>query len=205
MDEPALIREAQQGDLDSFNRLVLAYQSQVFNLAYRVLGEPDSAADATQEAFLSAFRSVRGFRGGSFRSWLLRIVTNACYDELRRRKRRPATSLEGLTDEGEEASPDQASPGLVSPQERPEQAVERRELQRAIQQCLDGLPADFRVVVVLSDIQGFDYAEIAAVVEAPLGTVKSRLARARLRLRDCLRRVRELLPSAYRLDSEAVG
>lgn len=89
MDEKALIQDALQGDLDAFNRLVLAYQDRVYNQAYRVLGESQAADDATQEAFISAYKNLRSFRGGSFRAWLLRIVTNACYDELRRRKRRP--------------------------------------------------------------------------------------------------------------------
>ncbi|MEK7326148.1 MAG: sigma-70 family RNA polymerase sigma factor, partial [Chloroflexota bacterium] len=97
MDEPALIQHAQRGDLDSFNRLVLEYQSLVYNLAYRIMGDGDSASDATQEAFISAYKNIRSYRGGSFKGWLMRIVTNACYDELRRRKRRPAASLEALS------------------------------------------------------------------------------------------------------------
>jgi len=202
MDEIALIREAQRGDLESFNRLVLAYQSQVYNLAYRIFGESESAADATQEAFLAAYRSLRGFRGGSFRSWLLRIVTNACYDELRRRKRRPAASLEAMLDSELEPEDDGSFPREPTPT-RPEPALERAELSRAIQDCLNRLPDEFRVVAVLADVQGYDYAEISAAAEMPLGTVKSRLARARLRLRDCLQRFRELLPAAFRLEDEA--
>ncbi len=203
MDEPALIREAQRGDLDSFNGLVLAYQSQVYNLAYRIMGETDAAADATQEAFVSAFRNLRGYRGGSFRGWLLRIVTNACYDEVRRRKRRPESSLEAMTDLDLEPE-DEGAARFDSQPELPETAAERAELGRAIQDCLDRLPLEFRVVAVLADVQGYDYQEVAAAVGKPLGTVKSRLARARLRLRDCLERSRELLPSAFRLEGETV-
>jgi RNA polymerase sigma-70 factor (ECF subfamily) len=202
MDEIALIREAQRGDLESFNRLVLAYQSQVYNLAYRIFGESESAADAAQEAFLAAYRSLRGFRGGSFRSWLLRIVTNACYDELRRRKRRPAASLEAMLDSELEPEDDGSFPREPTPT-RPEPALERAELSRAIQDCLNRLPDEFRMVAVLADVQGYDYAEISAAAGMPLGTVKSRLARARLRLRDCLQRFRELLPAAFRLEDEA--
>jgi RNA polymerase sigma factor (sigma-70 family) len=203
MDETALIRQAQRGDLDSFNRLVLAYQTQVYNLAYRILGETDAAGDATQEAFLSAFRNLRGYRGGSFRGWLLRIVTNACYDELRRRKRRPQTSLDAMTEE--EGDPiDRAEGQLTSRQELPEPAAERADLTRAIQDCLERLPVEFRVAVVLADVQGYDYGEIAAALRKPLGTVKSRLARGRLRMRECLERFRELLPTAFRLEDEAV-
>lgn len=204
MDEEALLRSARQGDLEAFNRLVIEYQSRVYNLAYRILGEADAAADAAQEAFISAYRNLRGFRGGSFRAWLLRIATNACYDELRRRKRRPVAPLE----DGEQADPDERAAGaevMADAQDGPERAAERAELARAIQGCLEGLPDDFRVVAVLADVQGYDYAEIAAVVGTPLGTVKSRLARARLRLRDCLQRYRELLPTAYRLQDESPG
>ncbi len=96
MDEQALIRAAQRGDLNAFNELVLLYQGRVYNLAYRIMGDGDAAADASQEAFISAYRAIGGYRGGSFRAWLMRIVTNACYDELRRRRRRPASSLEAL-------------------------------------------------------------------------------------------------------------
>jgi RNA polymerase sigma-70 factor (ECF subfamily) len=111
MDENALIQSAQKGDIDAFNRLVLAYQHQVYNLAYRIMSEEAAAADATQEAFISAYNHLHSFRGGSFKSWLLRIVTNACYDDLRRRKRRPATSLEDLMgDENGEAGVDRPSP-----------------------------------------------------------------------------------------------
>lgn len=202
MDEPALIREAQGGDLDAFNRLVLEYQTSVFHLACRIMGEEASAADATQEAFINAYKHISYYRGGSFRAWLFRIVTNACYDELRRRKRRPATSLEELTSSDD--GPDDASALLVSKEESPEAFVQRREVGRAIQDCLDKLPADMRAVVVMSDIQGLDYSEIAESVDTALGTVKSRLSRARARLRDCLQNVRELLPAAYRLEEERI-
>src|SRR5690349_14961071 len=106
MDEPILIQAAQRGDVDAFNTLVLAYQSQVYNVAYRIMGDEAAASDATQEAFISAYRSLKGFRGGSFKSWLLRTVTNACYDALRYRKRRPSTSLDALGEEPEGGSGD---------------------------------------------------------------------------------------------------
>jgi RNA polymerase sigma-70 factor, ECF subfamily len=202
MDEPALIAEAQQGDLDAFNRLVLEYQSPVYNLAYRIMGEGDSASDAAQEAFISAYKNLRHYRGGSFKAWLLRIVTNACYDELRRRKRRPATSLEALTvvDTGPDA---ESEASLVSHDESPEDVTQRHELAREIQTCLDSLPADMKSVVVMSDVMGMDYSEIADSTGAALGTVKSRLSRARARMRDCLRQnVWELLPHAFRLEEE---
>ncbi len=201
MDEPALIRDAQRNDLDAFNRLVLQYQTQVFNLAYRIMGEGDAAADATQEAFISAYKHIGYYRGGSFKAWLMRIVTNACYDELRRRKRRPVASLEALdvVPEGPEAD---GEASLASHQESPSEHAERRELAQAIQNCLNGLPDDMRVVAVMADVQELDYAEIAAATGLALGTVKSRLSRARARLRLCLQGARELLPQVYRLEGE---
>jgi RNA polymerase sigma-70 factor (ECF subfamily) len=167
------------------------------------MGEPDSSADATQEAFISAYKSIKSFRGGSFRSWLLRIVTNACYDELRRRKRRPSTSLEELT-EFSEGSDSQEPATLGTHATSPESATENSELTEAIEDCINRLSAEFKVVVVLVDIQGYDYREVSNVIDRPIGTVKSRLARARLKLRDCLQRYRELLPTSFRYDNEAM-
>ncbi len=198
MDEIALINDARQGDLDAFNRLVLAYQDRVYSQAYRVLNDPQSADDATQEAFISAYKNLRSFRGGSFRAWLLRIVTNACYDELRRRKRKPTTSLEPMDDSGNEI---ESPHWIADPGELPEENIVRAELGNAIQNCLDKLPADFRVVAVLVDVQGMDYLEAADVIGKPLGTVKSRLARARSRMRDCLQGFWELLPLSMRQGS----
>jgi RNA polymerase sigma-70 factor (ECF subfamily) len=198
MDEVALIQSARKGDLDAFNRLILAYQDLVFSQAYRVLGDPQAADDAAQVTFISAYKNLRSFRGGSFRAWLLRIVTNACYDELRRKKRRPTTSLEPLDDSGEEI---ESPRWLADSSELPEDSAVRAELGQAIQHCLDRLPIDFRTVVVLVDVQGMDYLEAANVIEKPLGTVKSRLARARHRMRECLQEFRELLPMSMRLES----
>ena len=200
MDETALIGMAREGDLEAFNRLILMYQDAAFNLAARMLSDDDGAADVTQMAFLSAYRSLDSFRGGSFRSWVLRMVTNACYDELRRRKRRPTISLEPVNNEEEEVE----SPAwLADDSPSPEDEVARGELDQAIQNCLQGLPEEFRSVVVMVDIEGLDYQEVSEIVGKPLGTIKSRLARARLKLRDCLMHFEELLPSYERLDDEA--
>ena len=202
MDEIALVQSAQKGDLDSFNTLILHYQDRVFNTALRILGDEDIAQDAAQEAFISAFRSISTFRGGSFKAWLLRTVTNACYDELRRQKRRPTTPLEPETNDGEEMD----SPRwLADPNMTPSEQSEADELEHAIQHCLDMLPLEFRSVVVLADIQGMDYSEVATAAHVPLGTIKSRLARARLRLRECLRGFEELLPSTFRLEGESIS
>jgi RNA polymerase sigma-70 factor (ECF subfamily) len=199
MDETALIQAARQGDLDAFNRLVLAYQDMAFHLAARMLSDTDLAEDVTQTAFLSAYRNFNTFRGGSFKAWVMRMVTNACYDQLRLRQRRPTTPLEPVDDDDEAVeSPAWMADGTPTPEEQLEQA----ELESAIQRCLGGLDADFRAVVVMVDLQGMDYHEVSGAIQKPLGTVKSRLARARLKLRDCLHRFWELLPSTFRLDHQ---
>jgi RNA polymerase sigma-70 factor (ECF subfamily) len=194
-DEAAIIRRARGGDMDAFNTLVLTYQDQAYTLAYHIMGDPDSAADSTQDAFIAAYRRLETYRGGSFRAWLLRIVTNACYDELRRRKRRPAQPL--ADDDGDENAP------IPDNAPSPEQVAQQSELSRAIQSCIESLGARQRTVLILSDIQGFSYDEIAATLGINLGTVKSRLSRARVAVRDCLRAVPELLPQTYRLTDEA--
>ncbi len=200
MDEAALIQSARKGDLDAFNTLVLAYQHQVYNLAYRIMGEEAAASDATQEAFISAYKNLKSFRGGSFKSWLLRIVTNACYDDLRRRKRRPATSLDELTD-GEDG---EAEFDVPTPEDGPETIAQRHELAGLIQQGITALPDDQRIVLVLSDVQGMSYEEIASITNSNLGTVKSRLSRARAKLREYLQGRGELLPEIYRLEGDPV-
>jgi RNA polymerase sigma-70 factor (ECF subfamily) len=201
MDEAALIQQSKYGDLDAFNRLVLAYQDQTYNLAFRLLGEDASAQDATQIAFINAYQAIKSFRGGSFRAWILRILTNVCYDELRRQKRKPTEDLNPVdTDTGEEMEdPAWLSDDSLSPAEN----VEQQELEKAIQNCLSGLPEEFRTVIVLVDVQGMDYQEASKVVRSPLGTIRSRLARARQRIQDCLQNVGELLPEKYRLNDES--
>lgn len=199
MDEISLIHAAQKGELDAFNRLVLAYQDIVYNQALRMLDDEDAAADAAQDAFISAYRHIQDYRGGSFRAWLLRIVTNACYDFLRRRQRRPTISLEPLDDAGEEI---ESPHWLADNSNLPEEQAEQQELASAISNCLQGLPDEFRAAVILVDVQGLDYSEAAQSLGKPVGTIKSRLARARLRLRDCLHGFWELLPAEFRLAYE---
>ena len=199
MDEPELIQAAKHGDLEAFNTLVLAYQTIVYNTALRILGDDNLAADAAQETFISAFRALNSYRGGSFRAWLLRTVTNACYDELRRKQRRPTTRLEPDNEEGDEV---ETPRWLADPNASPEDLLDQAELEHAIQHCLDDLPKDFKTVVILADIQGLDYSEVSTIIKKPLGTIKSRLARARLRIRECLQSFRELLPAAFRLEEE---
>jgi RNA polymerase sigma-70 factor (ECF subfamily) len=192
-DDLTLIAQAQRGDVQAFNDLVLRYQVAMYNLAFRLLDDADLAADAAQDAFIAAFQHLQQFRGSNFRAWLARIVTNTCYDALRRRRRAPL-SLEALSAEGAD------QPALISDSdESPEQLAMRRALSDAIQACLNQLPLSFRTVAILSDVQDYSYDEIALALNLSLGTVKSRLSRARQKLRDCLRAVRELFPSARRL------
>lgn len=200
MDELGLALAAKDGDLNAFNRLVLEYQEMAFNLAYRLLGDPDSAADASQNAFISAYRHLESYRGGSFKSWVMRIVTNTCYDELRRQKRRPTTPLEPYdSDQDEEIE----NPfWLEDDNPKPEEILESNELDHAIQNCLQQMKPDFRTVVIMVDIQGMDYQEVSDSTGTSLGTIKSRLARARGKLRDCLQAFRELLPEKFRLEGE---
>jgi len=195
MDEKALIANAQQGEMPAFNQLVLTYQSMVYNLAYRILGDADAAADASQDTFISAFRAIEKFRGGSFKAWLLRIATNTCYDQLRYKQRRPTSPLEALLVETDHPS------SFTDSAERPEDYTLRQELGQVIQAGLNTLPSDQRVALVLSDVQGFSYQEIAEITRVSLGTVKSRLSRGRAKLRDYLLEQGELLPARYRLKS----
>jgi RNA polymerase sigma factor (sigma-70 family) len=180
LNEVDLVSAAQKGDLQAFNQMVLLYQGRIFNLALRILGDEDSAEDIAQNTFLVAYRSLPGFRNGSFRAWLFRMCTNACYDELRRRKRHPVLSLEYEDEADERLLPLYDLPGSNI---LPEKESERHELEQVIQQALNRLDKDQRAVVVLVDLQDFDYQEAAQVLGVPIGTVKSRLARARRRLR----------------------
>lgn len=181
--EDALIKDAQKGDLEAFNQLVISYQDRVFSLSLRILGDEDTAEDITQDAFLAAYHSLPRFRGGSFRGWLYRIATNACLDEIRRRKRRPMMSL----DEGEEANENSLLPyDYQGFSILPEKEYERYEIEQAVQKALNQLGGDQRAVVVLVDLNDLDYLEAAQILGVPLGTVKSRLARARLQLHHLL-------------------
>jgi RNA polymerase sigma-70 factor, ECF subfamily len=200
MDEQAIIHAAQHGDVAAFNQLVRAYQAQVYRTAYHVLGDAAAAEDAVQDAFVSAYKHIRSYRGGSFKGWLLRIVTNACYDQLRVKKRRPTASLDALLLDADNPAPgiDPAAP------ESPQEFAERQELAATIQRGLAILPADQRMTIVFVDIEGFSYEQAADAMQTNVGTVKSRLSRARSALRDFMLAQEELLPARYRLKSERV-
>jgi len=186
LSDAQLLEAARRGDVAAFNELVVAHQVTAYNVALRTLGNPDDAADATQDAFVSAFRAIKDFRGGSFKAWLARIVVNACYDVLRRRQRRPATSLELVLEGGE------TDPGFADREIGPERAALSAETAGQVQRALLSLPEEQRALVVLCDIQGFSYEEAAEATGAALGTVKSRLSRARTKLRELLTEQGEL-------------
>jgi RNA polymerase sigma-70 factor (ECF subfamily) len=183
-DEAGVVARAVAGDRAAFARLVEHYQSACYGLAWRLIGNPDLAADATQDAFVHAYDAIGRFRGGVFRSWLLRITANASYDILRRNQRRPTSALPDA-DEGEAELPDPAAPNPVA-------EAGRAELYRHLDEALRRLPEDQRAAVVLCDVYGMDYAEVADMTSSALGTVKSRIHRGRLRLRELLAPHREL-------------
>ncbi len=193
IDETRLIAAARNGEVAAFNQLVLQYQGLAYNVAYRVLGDADAAADATQDSFIKAYKALESLRGESFKAWLLRIVTNTCYDQLRSVQRRPTHNLDDLLTEPEHTW------RLVEPGERPDEAAERLELSHMLQWAINQLPEEQRLVVILSDVEGLSYEEIADAMGTSLGTVKSRLSRARAKLRDLLQQRQELLPHRYRL------
>jgi RNA polymerase sigma-70 factor (ECF subfamily) len=193
MDEQQLIDKAKQGDVNAYNTLVLHYQEAIYNYAYYVCSDPDMAADATQNAFISAYKKLHQFRGGSFKAWLMRIVRNKCLDMLRKRQRHPNPSLDEMTEEFE------SMPILADDSAGPESQHEQSELMVAVENCLQALPEEQRTTVVLRDVEGFDYEEIGRILAVSLGTVKSRINRARRRLQACLQDSAELLPARYRL------
>jgi RNA polymerase sigma-70 factor (ECF subfamily) len=195
MDDSGLLRQAADGDLDAFNAIVERYQVRVYNLCLRMVG-PAGAEDATQETFIRAWRALDRFRGDAFAPWLLRIAANACHDELRRRRARPAMSL-GHAEEGDNPALD-----VPSSARSPDEEAQSSELRSAIEAALFALPEEQRLAVILCDIQGMDYAEIALVMSCSLGTVKSRTNRGRRRLRDLIQNAGELLPDRFRSMSD---
>ncbi|MGQ9555039.1 MAG: RNA polymerase sigma factor [Anaerolineae bacterium] len=188
-----LVQQAQAGDLPAFNVLVLRYQTLAYNIAYRLIGNGDAAADATQEAFILAYRKIGQFRGGSFRAWLARIATNCAFDSLRSKKRSRTSSIDEIAEDEER------SPTLISGAQSPEQHALAAELSQAISRAVQVLPPDQRAIVVLIDLNGLDYHEAAVALGISLGTVKSRLSRARAKVREQLLAHPELLPASLRL------
>lgn len=182
--DAALVEEALRGRLDAFNQLVIRHQDHLFALVYRLVPDPDQAADAVQEAFFSAYRSMASFRGGSVRSWLGRIAVNAALDMQRARRRRPAQPYPEFEDDSWQPP--------AEPDAEPESRTLAVERSRVLARALDELPFEQRNCIVLFDVDGYDYEEIAGIMRVSVGTVKSRIHRGRLALRRALSSNREL-------------
>lgn len=182
--EETLVRRAAQGDLDAFNQLVLQYQDMLYNHTYSLLGDPAAAEDAAQESFIKAFQGLASFRGGSFRGWLLQISTNAAYDILRKTKRHPSQPLFPDDENGDEVE----SPAWIAdPTASVQSTVEQNELTKSIHKALKKLPDKYRTVITLVDMYELDYTEAARLLNVPIGTIKSRLARGRLQMQENLK------------------
>ena len=194
--EETLIAQSRAGDLESFNALVKMYQNQVYGVALRMVRDAALAEDLAQDAFISAFRNLNQYRGGSFKSWLMRIVRNATLDSLRRTQRRPTDSL----DENMVAFESQ----LVSDEPSPADVAENAELGDHITDVMAELHPDQKMALVLIDIEGYSYEDAAQAMSVGVGTVKSRLSRARARMRETLMADPELLPAQFRQGNEGV-
>lgn len=175
-----LIARAQKGDPDAFEELLGLYEKRIYNLALRTMKNPDDAADMAQEAIIKIYRSLSGFKGDcSFGVWVHRITLNTCLDEIRRRKRRQSVSLENLEENAVQFA-DEGTP-------TPEESFSRREAIREISQAINQLEDDYRIAITLRDINGLSYQEISDITGAALGTVKSRISRARTLLQKRLK------------------
>lgn len=190
LEDSKLVARSREGDLAAFNGIVERYQAQVLSVAWRVVGTRASAEDITQETFISAYRAIGKFRGGSLRVWLFRIASNLGVDFLRSSKRRPEDSLD--------QSLENPAFQIASGDETPEQAALRGELGGEIQKAILSLPDDQRVALLLIDVQGLSYDEAAEATGASVGTVKFRISRARGKVRDILVKRPELLPDKFR-------
>lgn len=192
MEMPELIQAARGGDDRAFNHLISHYQAAAQRLAQQILRTEEAAADAVQDALIKVHRALPRFQDGNFRSWLLRIVTNTCYDYLRSQRRRSTLSLDDLTEPTGSEFPQLRADEL----ENPEMLVTQQESLQFLMQAINALPAWHRDVVLLVDVHGYDYTEAAEMLNLPLGTVKSRLSRARSSLRDQLTKAGYVTPQA---------
>lgn len=197
LDIPATVARAQAGDDSAFELLIQHFQGIAYNVAYRTLQNEGAAGDAVQDSLIKAYRALHQFQGGSFKSWLLRIVANTCYDVMRTAQWRNTESLDNMPVE-EEHSATMVDRALIDRGDSPQEAAERAELNEWIEAGIRALPPDQRMALTLCDVHGYSYEEIAEITGQPMGTVKSRINRARTRLRDFLLRRPELLPSSFR-------
>jgi RNA polymerase sigma-70 factor (ECF subfamily) len=196
-DDTELVRRCQAGDLSAFDDLMVRYEKKVYSLCYRMARDPDDAADLAQEAFIKVYRALPAFRGrSSFSTWLFRIVTNTCLDDRRHRGSRPSlVSLDRTVDTGD----GEMTPELPGDGPDPPDCAEKAETQAEIRVLLALLPAEQRLVLVMRDMEGYSYEEIAEVLGLNIGTVKSRINRARARLREIYQKKEEHLGTVLHL------
>lgn len=200
--ENELIKKCQQGDVEAFEKLISSYQKKVFTIAYRYMGTKEEAEDLAQEAFIKVFRSIKTFRGeASFSTWLFHIVSNVCRDALRKNSRKMVESLDcAVTTEKGEMQREVPDWSLS-----PEPIFENKELAQFIQSLIDQLTPEYKTVIIMREIQDMSYEEIAAELNCSLGTVKSRLSRARKALRDKIEGNREQNSINLRLHQQKEG
>lgn len=182
-EDNAMIQSIRSGNLDSFNALVLKYQDQMFRVALRILGNEQTALDATQEALIAAYSKLGQFQGGSLKAWLLRIVVNKAYDEIRMHRSSRFLSLECLSTGWSKII---GAASLQMEEISPAAQAESHDLQSVIQKCLNRLPVQLRTALIMVDVENLSYVETSIVLGIPVGTVKSRLARARLKMQKLL-------------------
>ncbi|MDI3533885.1 MAG: polymerase sigma-70 factor, subfamily [Thermosediminibacterales bacterium] len=182
-NEQQLIKKCQEGNLQAFSKLVKLYEKKVFNIAYRMLGDYEEAGDVSQEVFLRIYKSIESFKGNSsLATWIYRVTTNMCIDQLRRKKGKQIYSL----DEPIETDYGKLYPEAPDASDTPEEQVLKKDVQKLIKKSLEKLPEEQRIVIVLRDIQGFSYNDIAEITGCSLGTVKSRINRGRKALKDII-------------------
>lgn len=183
MDEKAMIEKCKNGDLASFEALFALYGEKIYQIAYRYFGNSEDAQDLTQEAFIKIYRNINQYRGeAQFSTYVFRIATNLCYDELRKRKRKKEEPI----DKELELEDGKVIVQIAGTLDSPEEKLERREKQKVLQHYIAKLPLEQRTVVILRDIEGFSYEEIATFLDCSLGTVKSRISRGRQTLKSML-------------------
>ena len=199
MEEKELISLAKNGDLESFNQLILKYQNLAFTVAFRMMGNQQAAEDICQDSFIKAYQKIMLFKGGLFKSWLMRIITNTAIDQIRKNKKQNELDIYPQDENDNEI---ENARWMLDSSMSPEEQTIQNQLNKAIQNCINKLPPNFKAVIVLIDLQSFDYKEASKSLDTPLGTIKSRLLRARKKLQNCLLGYEELLPTNFRLNHE---
>lgn len=192
--EKLLLDKAKTGDVTAFEELIEGYQRKIFNIALRIVGNYDDANDLAQEVLIRIYKSIGNFKEqSSFSTWIYRITTNVCLDDIRKRKNRKVISL----DEEIRVEDGEMQRQIVSNDPLPEDTAERGELRELVNGAIRSLSEEHRLVIVLRDLQGFSYEEIARILKCPEGTIKSRINRARQALKNVLQSKRELLFEDY--------